>query len=141
MTTKVYVNRCLPREKQKMNKATFCLLVSTLLVLCISPKPEAQGQCASISIEPTGNGCVKALTGCVCILSGSGTISLEGPCGCSASISGTWSCTGNRVLPPVSVTISPGCNEEGGGGLLGANCPCTGQPVQLFELTCGPCTE
>lgn len=93
---------------------------------------------SSVDLDPDA-GCVKALTGCVCSVTGSGTVWPAGYClGCAGTASGTLNCTGGLVKPFQTGNAWASCN---GSAAFGVKCPCTGAFFYPFVMTCGSCTE
>jgi hypothetical protein len=105
--------------------------------------PDATDHCdpAEIQFDPTV-GCVRPISGCICVASGGGTIATFGFCeGCQFSVSGVVDCT-YATLPPSSHPFS--CNTAvlcDGVSLCGTRCPCTGMAYFPIILKCGTCTQ
>jgi hypothetical protein len=96
---------------------------------------------AEIQADPTA-GCVRALTWCICVASGGGSISTYGDCeGCHFVVSGVVDCSFSSQPPsshPFNCSTSLPC---GGWSTCGARCPCTGGAYFPLILKCGDCTE
>lgn len=94
-------------------------------------------ECPVVSAIPQpNNGCVKAITGCICTTMGTVDSGSFPDCGgCWMEIDGSTDCTGGLSIP-----IADGCESACRDKCLpGLFCPCTQGTDYPFELTCGLC--
>jgi len=114
------------------------LLLVALVCASASATPLQSTQCPATSELDDDAGCVKLLTGCVCIGSGGGTVASLPDCGgCIFSFSGTVNCTNPYY------SFSFGCTnvelECGSRSACGAECPCTLGTWLPVIFGCGKC--
>lgn len=117
--------------------------LSVIVATCMSLSPIRgfNDKCDPATITPNTNPSATPLTGCLCVVTGRGTIAHLANCaGCTFNIDASARCSyssGPSTDHPIVSTWSTTC---GGVGEAGIACPCTGKRWYMFDLSCGACS-
>lgn len=116
-------------------KIVTSMAAAALMFVTLSAWAPVAQECPASVTQDSNAGCVKPLTGCVCIGSGSGTAYSYPNCGgCQCTFTGQLTCSG--VSNPFSCSVELSCGAHSSCGVY---CPCTGKPYYPVLFDCGNC--